>query len=468
MRLQQLETDTTMLEVQEVKYRAADGRLFACTDLHGFEVVDASDPANMRYIANFVAPESIAKESGFGKDPPGCMHLAYDPDRVVGPTAESGPEAEPDPDVVFFSHRGNETNPSYLAAYDVAADPPAELALYQEAGVSFEGLDMAGGYVYAGLHNDGLGVFQLADGALERIATATGLENAWGVFAQGDTVFVADGPGGLATVDVSDPTAPTLLGRVATGGHARSVFVDGTTAYVGAGPAGLVVVDVADLSRPLVVGRAETPGSASQVYYSDGRVYVGAWTDARVYDVSDRTAPRMIASTRFDAQSRFGTPVQGVGDLEEGRPLVPSRTVAVAAHEDIVFVGNWHLLYSYRLHPDRLAPNLYMPDSAAWLDLGVVEPGQSSELALEVKNQGTAPLNVLQVWADDPSFSVMPTQVRVEPEASTVLTITYAPSGLEQQTAKLRILTDDPLQPVRTSGLVGNAAVTPAGSSSLC
>ncbi len=123
----------------------------------------------------------------------------------------------------------------------------------QEDGVSYEGIDVANHAIFVALHDKGLGVYtrdaSIPTNGFTKVATLAGFSNAWGVYAQGTKVFVADAADGLYIVDAATPSAPKILGKVATGGVARGVVVDGNTAYVAAGSA-VVVVDVATRRRP--------------------------------------------------------------------------------------------------------------------------------------------------------------------------------------------------------------------------
>src|SRR5688572_4662247 len=273
--LQRLDGRNTHLHVDEVRLRG-DGLLLQCS--YTFGVVDAIDAGNMRYLAQNLR-HSIPGDTRS----PGCVHLAWDGD------------------IVYTTHRGNIRNPAFLAAWDITnRQTPVQLPAVQEPGVSYEGVDVANGNIFVGLHEKGLGVYRRGvDNKIARIGTGSGFTNAWGISARGNTVFVADGIGGLVTVDVKDPAKPRILGRAQTGGQARGVVVDGDTAYVAAGSQGLVVVDVKDLSRPRVIGRAEMPGTAMRVDYSTGRVFVAAWNDARVYDVTRPSSPRFIGAARL-------------------------------------------------------------------------------------------------------------------------------------------------------------------------
>jgi hypothetical protein len=379
------------------------------------------------------------------KRKPGCINLGWDGD------------------IVYTTHRGNIDNPAFLTGWDISkTDPgnptvraPAQLPVLQEPGVSYEGIDVLNGNIYVGQHGNGLGVYRRgADNRIKRIGTATELMDAWGVSAQGTTVFVADGAGGLAIVDVKDPFAPKVIGRVKTGGQARAVVVNGIFAYVGAGSAGLVTVDIADLTAPKVVSKVAMPGTALRVAYAKGRVFVAAWNDARAYDVSIPANPHLIGSVRLEEPAIFGA--SAAGDPEGGLPLVTSRTFGVAAHDDVVFIGNWWVPYSYRIYPDRIAPHLVLPESATLIDFGSVESGQSKTQLLDIFNQGNAPLTLFNNRVEGRSFSVEPRQVTIAPGAAAKLSVTYHPETTDREIGKLRISSDDPNAPDRVAALVGN------------
>jgi len=219
-------------------------------------------------------------------------------------------------------------------------------------------------------------------------------------------------------------------------------------------------VDIADPASPTTLGSAETPGSAVGVDYEAGRAYVAAWNDVRVYDVADPKSPAFIGAVRLETEIDYET---CAGDPEvcvpdDGRPDATARTLAVAAHDDTVFVGNWWVPYSYRLHPDRLAPYLVMPEDYAFVDFGPTAPDATSTVDFEIENHGTAPLTIFDSWTDNAAFTVTPRQSRIEPGGSAVLTLSYTASNTDVETALLQLRTDDPQQPIREAHLVGNQA----------
>jgi hypothetical protein len=424
VQLKRLQGVSDHLHVDEVRLRQ-DGLLLQCS--YTFGVVDATDASRLRYLS-----QNLRHTIPGDTRRPGCIHLAWDGD------------------IVYTTHRGNIRNPTFLTGWDIS-DPgaPVQLPVLQEPGISYAGIDVAKGNIYVGLHEKGLGVYSRdASNELVRVGTATGFTSAWGVIARDDTVFVADGPGGLVTVDVTDPASPTVLGQVVTGGHATGVVVSGDIAYVAAGSAGLVVVDISDLANPVVIGSAQMPGSAIRVDYSAGHVFVAAWNDARAYDVSVPASPRFIGAVRLTHDD------DDVKDAD--RPIPTSRIFGIAARGDEVFIGNWHVIYSYRLYSDRLAPSIRVPEAASMLDFGPLDIGQSKTLPFEVSNQGTAPLTLLNNWIAGDAFTVTPRQVRIAPGERAMLSLTYTATTTELEKGYLQILSDDPQEPRRVAYLVGN------------
>jgi hypothetical protein len=418
------------LHTDEVRYRASDARLFHCA--YNFGVIDASHPERMAYLA-----EGLRHTIPGDTRRPGCIHLAWDGD------------------VVYTVHRGNIDNPAFLSGWELRPDPadpaklaPVQLPVLQEPGVSYEGIDTANGYIYVALRQNGLGVYERdGNGGFRRVGTASGLGNAWGVRVRGATAFVSDGLAGLALVDVADPRNPSVVGRVETGGQARGLALDGDTVYVAAGSGGLVGVDVSDLRAPRVVSRTAMPGSAIRVDVAGGHAFVAAWNDARVYDVSRSGAPRLVGAVRLTRDIDFA---------EAGRAPVTSRTLGVAAAGEVMFVGNWHVIYSYRMHADRAAPNILLPEDLSLVDFGPVDPGASVTIPLKVTNQGTAPLTLSDVSTDNPAFSVEPRAARLDPGGAIDLSLTYTAAGSGTTGSLLRIRSNDPASPERTGYLAAN------------
>jgi len=416
----------------EVRIRE-DNLLLNCS--YTFNVIDAEHANDMETLTGEGLKHTIPGDART----PGCKHLAWDEH------------------LVFTTHLGNIRNPAFLSGWDIT-DPeaPVQLQVLQEPGISYESVDVANHNIFVGLHENGLGVYNYdAVNGFTRVGSLGGFTNAWGVAARDNHVFVADGVGGFATVDATDPALPVELGRVAVGGQARGVVVDGDFAYVASGSAGVAVVDISDLASPTVVGRADMPGTALRVAFSEGRIFVAAWNDVRVYDVTTPATPRFIAAVRIPRPF----------DYEEvDRELPTMRTFGVAARGQDVFIGAWENPYSYRLEPDRLAPNIRLPETAARTDFGAVAVGAAETIQLPVTNQGTAPLTLVDNWISGSSFSVAPRQALIQPGETFNLEVTYVATTTDQEVGYLHLVSDDPAAPLRKAYLVGNAPGVTVGT----
>jgi len=67
---------------------------------------------------------------------------------------------------------------------------------------------------------------------------------AYGVYVSGNYAYVADGPNGLAVINISDPTDPGVPVYENTDGNASSVYLSGDYAYVADYNEGLVVIQI--------------------------------------------------------------------------------------------------------------------------------------------------------------------------------------------------------------------------------
>lgn len=431
VQLQRLQGQVGHLHVDEIRYRESDAKLFQCS--YTFGIIDASDPTRMRYLA-----ENLKHKIGDDTRQPGCIHLAWDGD------------------IVYTTHRGNLSNPTFISGWDVSKTvagspvmPPVQLPALQEPGESYEGIDVEKGFIYVALRDHGLGVYKRdpATNQLSRVASISGLGSTWGVRVQGGKAYTTDIEGGLSVVNVTDPMNPVLLGRVPIAGVAKGLTVYGTLAYVAAGDAGLVIVDVSNAASPKIVSQVKTRGPAIRTAYANGYAFVAAWNDARVYDVSNPTLPSFVGAVRLTTDVAYP---------DDGHPPVTARTMGIAASGSTVFVGNWWVQYSYRLYADRIAPNLVLPEDVNLLDFGPLEVGERRTISLNVANQGTAPLTLFHNWVSGAAFTVSPAQLRVMPGKVGTLDVTYEPTTTEKETGILTLWSDDPLQPVRTGFLAGN------------
>ncbi len=401
---------STFIEIQEVRVRD-DGTVGFCTGVRGLQIVDASSGNSMQLRG------SVGSSLGNSQFPR-CQHLAFDGE------------------LVYVTNKGDEIQPTPFISAVSMSGQLREVATHTKAGRTFEGIAASAGIVYAAMHSDGLAILRRAGDQFDELGTVGGLTNAWGVAVAGSTVYVADGAGGLAVIDASDPSQARVIGRAETGGTAQSVVLDGDTAFVAAGSVGLVAVDISKPDQPTVLSTMDTPGTALQVAVSNGRAYIADWNDIRVFDVSDPTSPSPLASERIETDEPF------------------SRVLGLSVRGETVFAGEWTGLYAYEFMPERSAPDIGIAGET--VEFGNVDTGETDAVAVIVRNDGSELLVAYELETANGPFEVNSKSLVLNPGESGVVEVFYTPeTGLEDH-GDLIIRSDDPDEAERRVPLVGN------------
>jgi hypothetical protein len=121
-----------------------------------------------------------------------------------------------------------------------------------------------------------------------------------GLRLDGNHAFVTVSEAGVAVVDISDPTAPHLVGQADTEGAAYSLtLAAGHLVLVADMGSGLAVIDVSDPASPEVVGSCRVGGWARDVAVSGNHAFLACQNAGlRVVDFSDPRNPELVASLR--------------------------------------------------------------------------------------------------------------------------------------------------------------------------
>lgn len=114
-----------------------------------------------------------------------------------------------------------------------------------------------GGFLYLANGSDGVRIGKVSnDGTIDWIGHFQTLV-ARDVALSGNMLVVADGYGGLKTVDVSDPGSPVLLGQTQSPYYLSAVILRGSKAYLAGGLGGMEVVDVSNPRSPKLTWRKD-------------------------------------------------------------------------------------------------------------------------------------------------------------------------------------------------------------------
>ncbi len=215
---------------------------------------------------------------------------------------------------------------------------------------STERVTFADERAYVGRWTTRLTIVDVSDPAAPSILNEPDLGAAMiDVAVSGTYAFVAAGYS-LQVWDIADGTQPVRVGSL-PGGWGRAVCCAGSYVFhVHAAPdyrGVLDVVDVSDPSAPVVVGSVEVPFWANRAHYHDGVVYVlGSDRGVTIVDVHDPSSPEVlyhwiIPVYTYDAVvARDALLVLGV----PGMVLVPLPCPAAVAVEPPTFTSTAALL----------------------------------------------------------------------------------------------------------------------------
>ena len=171
--------------------------------------------------------------------------------------------------------------------------PPALLGQVRpQAGVAY-GMDVINSYAYLPAPG-GLEVIDVSNDANPTsllVLPLTGQPS--DVAAVGTTLCLANGPGGLLTLDFSSPTEPVQVGTYRS--QALPVALAATTSgevYTAQGGAGLVTLDLSDTLNPEQMRLLENLANARDVAISGQYAYIARGLEGmQIFDISQPSSP---------------------------------------------------------------------------------------------------------------------------------------------------------------------------------
>ena len=195
-------------------------------------------------------------------------------------------------------------DPDSLRLTDVVLRGPTAEVLDTVGGLTAYDVDAVGGIVYVASSGGGLQIYDASDPAdLVRLGGYDTPQPAMAVAVRDGLAYVTcstyddvDYIGSLVILDVSDPSAPALVGSCEAGLLTGSdITLTGTLACVADGTR-LVVFDVADPSAPTVLSTTDMPNIAMSLAASGDTVYVSATYPYRsgrttIVDLADPAHP---------------------------------------------------------------------------------------------------------------------------------------------------------------------------------
>jgi hypothetical protein len=188
----------------------------------------------------------------------------------------------------------NASSPAITASYYIP-DPPGSPHIW-----SITGITAAGNYVYlTAVFYDGLspsyGELHIVDVsnpfAPVFAGKYTGVDWPRGVAVENDIAYVTDSYDGVVIIDVSTPGSPSPVGSCPAP-DSRGIGITDNYAYVTSGESGLQVLDISTPASPTLVGSCDTPGFARRVFTAGNCAFVADDRGGlQIIDVSTPSTP---------------------------------------------------------------------------------------------------------------------------------------------------------------------------------
>jgi len=294
-----------------------------------------------------------------------------------------------------------------------------------------EGLAIDGDYLYAAHHADGIEIYDLSVNPAEPTVVGnitTGFTDAWAVFPAANTLYVADGRGGLKVVDISNKAHPSITWSedpTTSPGNMMDVVAVGGYVYGACGGQGIAVYKKNAFDQRTVTMVNGTPQALALMARGDIAVAGRSWI--HVISPDGAGGFDLLASERM---------IRRAGDN--------GLMVRIAA--DILVEGNqivsasWDQVDVYELMDDTSDNQPDVLFGKQMVNFGV--DGRSESIKIE--NQGTARLRFGQPQIKSKgNFQATLSKEWVPPGDFAWLNITHDGQGTDTR-AQITIQTNDP------------------------
>ncbi|GEM_PF-1591124 len=351
----------------------ADGTyVYACTGTQGMMIWDATGDGSPRLGAEKIGGPFA--HSAY----PRCQHLGAD--------FANGK--------IVITSRGDEIQPTpFLYLFDISNPASPQGIGGWQGPESIEGVVLHEGRIYAAAHRDGIMVFDAESGSslneLARVSDAD--SDAWQPLIHDGRLIVAEGSAGLRVYDISANT-PALLSSIPLRGSSHDVVVSNNIAYV-ASSTHINIVDLVDPENPTLISETATTSAALALAVGQNDTLVVAeWDEARTYDISNLSSPRLIDAERVPTTSSFS------------RVLNVDAVPTPNGDSGRVYLAEWEGMHAYQQHDCGYGPDVAI--SPLSLQFGSLEAGETEDRVLVVRNEGNQTLHVTDISSNGPQLSI--------------------------------------------------------------
>jgi hypothetical protein len=214
----------------------------------------------------------------------------------------------------------------YFLVIDISSPTTPSLLKSIEIDHSAYELFISGNYAYA-VHYGGMAIIDIANPSAPSFAGFyTEQTYIRSVCGSGNWLYLAvrnPGANGLTVLDIANPTSPRLTGKVVTAGYVQ-LALSGNFVYAAAGDSGLHVIDVSNPSAPKKAGSYETGGNNHE-----GSLYGVDISGDKIYGAERDLGNLYIFSVSFYSQLFLDkTQFNFVGILGDDEPQPQTLSIS--------------------------------------------------------------------------------------------------------------------------------------------
>ena len=162
-----------------------------------------------------------------------------------------------------------------------------------------------GSYSYVASGNSGITVI-ISQGPLHIVTTISTNGDARKCVIDDNTLYVANGlDGGIAIIDISNPSDPILLSNLALDGYAKDIYASNGMIYLANAESGLQIIDATDPTNPILKSTVLTGGFVSSITQRDNFAYVADWDKGfYIINIENSDAPFIQGYKEMTTQPR--------------------------------------------------------------------------------------------------------------------------------------------------------------------
>ena len=296
-----------------------------------------------------------------------------------------------------------------------------------------ENLDAENNMLAVAAHEDGVLLYDISNSQDLELRSTIISENAWAVRLKDGYAYIADELI-VKIYDISNSSDPVFINQIETSNAIKDIALTQSFMYVALGSDGVDIYDLSNLESPIFLDNYNTNTLANRISPFENKLAVSDWDDVDVLE--------------WD-----GSSLNRVGYKNTG-----NRTMAIATKDNYIYSAEWASIQAFEFGPVS-GPDIDL--NTLELNYPYVNDGDSYSLSVEVINNGSSTLNIVDDYVTNSHFEIVNQLSDLEPNQSQTVEIIYNASDLNSAGA-YRIYTNDPDQSMvmcETNGNIDGANI---------